>query len=219
MPRPRCPVPDPRPRSDGWAGSGDGPPAVVATLSAMTGRHAVTGRSVGPRPWRLLPTVAAAAVVLVFTACNTPPASVDDGAEEPEGTSEELDLATKPDLTTVLTDDRGEPPSSLQLTDVVEGAGDAAADGDALTVHYVGASWSSGAQFDATWDRSQPYSFTLGAATNIDGWEQGLRGMREGGRRVLVIPPDLAYGDRGAGDDIAPGETIVFIIDLLEVAG
>lgn len=179
----------------------------------------MTGRSVGPRPWRLLPTVAAAAVVLVFTACSTPPESVDDGAEEPEGTSEELDLATKPDLTTVLTDDRGEPPSSLQLTDVVEGEGDAADDGDALTVHYVGASWSSGAQFDATWDRSQPYSFTLGAGANIDGWEQGLRGMRQGGRRALVIPPDLAYGDRGAGDDIAPGETIVFIIDLLEVEG
>ncbi len=142
---------------------------------------------------------------------------MDDGAAPSEETSGELDLATKPDLTTVLTDDRGEPPASLRVTDVVEGEGDVAEDGDTLTVHYVGAAWSSGAQFDATWDRSQPYTFTLGSGDTIAGWEEGLPGMRVGGRRVLVIPPDLAYGDRGAGSDIAPGETIAFIIDLVDV--
>ena len=175
--------------------------------------------SVLPVPWRSVCAVVATVAAIVVTACSSPLESVDDGPETPEETSEELDLASKPDLTTVLTDDRGEPPSSLQITDVVEGEGDPAEDGDALTVHYVGASWSSGAQFDATWDRSQPYTFTLGTGDNIEGWEQGLRGMREGGRRVLVIPPDLAYGERGAGTDIAPGETITFIIDLLEVEG
>jgi peptidylprolyl isomerase len=180
----------------------------------------VTGRSGWHVPRRRLPAVLlAASVTLLISACSAPQESVDDGAEPSEETSEELDLATKPDLATVLTDDRGEPPSTLQVADLVEGEGDPADDGDALTVHYVGASWSSGAQFDATWDRGQPYTFTLGTGENIAGWEQGLRGMRVGGRRVLVIPPDLAYGDRGAGSDIAPGETITFVIDLLEVAG
>lgn len=162
--------------------------------------------------------VTGAVVVAVLTGgCTGPSESEDDGVVEAEDGSEELNLATKPDLSTVLTDDRGEPPTALEVTDLVEGDGELAADGDALTVHYVGASWSTGAQFDATWDRDQPYNFVLGAGENIPGWEQGLVGMREGGRRVLVIPPDLAYGNRGSGSDIAPRETIVFVVDLLEV--
>lgn len=178
------------------------------------------GRSGRPWWWRLLPRVAAtAATALLFVACSPPQESVDDRAEGSDEAPEDRDLAAKPDLATVLTDDRGEPPATLQRTDVVEGDGETAVDGDDVTVHYVGASWSSGAQFDATWDRGQPDTFTLGAGDNIAGWEQGLSGMRAGGRRVLIIPPDLAYGDRGAGGGIAAGETLVFVIDLLEVGG
>lgn len=204
-------------RSD-QAGAANGHADVVAILAHADGRRAVVGSSVGSFPTRLWPAaLAAAAVALAIAACSSPEGSVDDGAAPSEEASGELDLATKPDLTTVLSDDRGEPPATLRVTDVVEGEGEVAEDGDELTVHYVGAAWSSGAPFDATWDRSQPYTFTLGSGENIAGWEQGLPGMRVGGRRVLVIPPDLAYGDRGAGSDIAPGETIAFIIDLLDV--
>lgn len=167
---------------------------------------------------RILAAAGALVVAVVTGACTGPSESVDDGVVEAEENSEEPNLATKPDLTTVLTDDRGEPPAELQVIDLVEGEGEPAVDGDRLTVHYVGASWSTGAQFDATWDRDQPFTFELGAGENIPGWEQGLVGMREGGRRVLVIPPDLAYGDRGSGPDIAPRETILFVVDLLEVA-
>ena len=128
------------------------------------------------------------------------------------------DLATKPDLVTVLPDDRGDPPTQLETEDLVEGVGEQAQPGDRLTVDFVGASWTSGQQFDATWDRGQPYSFTLGRGEVIEGWDRGLAGMREGGRRVLVIPPELAYGDRGAAAGIEPGETVVFIVDLVDVA-
>lgn len=128
------------------------------------------------------------------------------------------DLATKPDLVTVLPDDRGDPPTQLQTDDLVDGEGAQAQPGDRLTVEFVGASWASGRQFDATWDRGQPYSFTLGRGEVIEGFDRGLVGMREGGRRVLIIPPDLAYGDRGAAAGIEPGETLVFIVDLIAVA-
>jgi peptidylprolyl isomerase len=83
-------------------------------------------------------------------------------------------------------------------------------------VQYVGVSWSTGREFDASWDRGgRPFSFPVGAGRVIAGWDQGVTGMRAGGRRLLVIPPDLGYGDRGAGDVIAPGETLVFVVDAL----
>lgn len=156
---------------------------------------------------------ALALVVLGCTGEDTP-----EGADDPAG--EEVappDLASKPDLVTVLPDDRGDPPTTLQVEDLVVGEGEIAEEGASLTVEFVGASWSSGQQFDATWDRGQPYSFTLGAGEVIRAWDEGLSGMRVGGRRALVVPPDLAYGDRGSAAGIAPGETIVFIVDLLEV--
>jgi peptidylprolyl isomerase len=111
----------------------------------------------------------------------------------------------------------GPPPSDLEVTDRSEGEGRIAEPGSTAVVHYVGVSYSTGEQFDSSWDRGDPFAFPLGAGSVIAGWDRGVVGMRVGGRRRLVIPPDLAYGDRGAGAAIAPGETLIFVVDLLDL--
>lgn len=111
----------------------------------------------------------------------------------------------------------GEPPGDLVTEDVTVGDGPSAASGQSVTVHYVGVAWSSGEQFDASWDRGQPFRFDLGAGKVIAGWDRGVEGMQVGGRRRLTIPPALAYGSRGAGGAIGPDETLVFVVDLLAV--
>ena len=111
----------------------------------------------------------------------------------------------------------GEPPADLQITDIKEGNGDVAKAGDTVQVHYVGVAYSTGEEFDSSYDRGDPLEFQLGAGRVIAGWDQGVQGMRVGGRRQLVIPPHLAYGDRGAGNVIAPGETLIFVCDLVGV--
>jgi peptidylprolyl isomerase len=111
----------------------------------------------------------------------------------------------------------GEPPADLQITEVWEGDGAEAKAGDMVEVHYVGVAFSTGEQFDASWDRGDPLRFQLGVGQVIAGWDQGVQGMKVGGRRQLIIPPGLAYGDRGAGRDIAPGETLIFVCDLVSV--
>ena len=111
----------------------------------------------------------------------------------------------------------GPPPTELEITDVSVGDGAEAASGDVVSVHYVGVSHSTGQEFDASWNRGEPLRFPLGAGRVIPGWDQGVAGMRVGGRRKLVIPPQLAYGDRGAGEVIKPGETLVFVVDLVGV--
>lgn len=111
----------------------------------------------------------------------------------------------------------GPAPSDLQVTDLVEGDGTEAASGRTAVVHYVGVAYSTGEEFDASWNRGEPFAFPLGAGNVIAGWDRGVVGMKVGGRRRLVIPPDLAYGERGAGAVIAPGETLIFVVDLLDV--
>ncbi|MGH9023284.1 MAG: FKBP-type peptidyl-prolyl cis-trans isomerase [Acidimicrobiia bacterium] len=111
----------------------------------------------------------------------------------------------------------GPSPTELQVVDLEEGTGAAAKVGDVITVHYVGAHHSSGGEFDASWG-GQPFPVPLGQGRVIKGWDQGLVGMKVGGRRQLVIPPDLAYEDRGTPDGtIKPGETLVFVVDLLAI--
>jgi peptidylprolyl isomerase len=110
------------------------------------------------------------------------------------------------------------PPSyELELEDIALGEGEEAVAGRVVEVHYVGVSWSTGQQFDASWDRGQTFSFKLGKGQVIAGWDQGVAGMRVGGRRRITIPPALGYGQRGAGGVIKPGETLVFVVDLLAV--
>jgi peptidylprolyl isomerase len=113
----------------------------------------------------------------------------------------------------------GRPPKSLEVKDLVKGAGHAARKGDLLTMHYVGISYSNGKEFDASWNRGQPFQFKLGAGTVIEGWDKGLVGIKPGGRRELVIPAPLAYGAQGRPPTIAPNETLVFVVDAVAVSG
>jgi peptidylprolyl isomerase len=112
----------------------------------------------------------------------------------------------------------GEIPFDLGIEDVVAGDGEEATAGRKVTVHYVGVAFRSGEEFDASWNRGEPFRFTLGKGQVIPGWDQGVAGMRVGGRRKLTIPSALAYGARGAGNGvIAPHEPLVFVVDLLAV--
>ena len=111
----------------------------------------------------------------------------------------------------------GPPPQDLQIVDEVVGRGTEATAGTTVSAHYVGVAYSTGEEFDASWNRGQPLDFRLGVGQVIPGWDQGIEGMRVGGRRRLTIPPRLAYGDRGAGGVIQPGETLIFVVDLVDV--
>jgi peptidylprolyl isomerase len=111
----------------------------------------------------------------------------------------------------------GDVPFELGIEDVVLGDGDEATDGRKVTVHYVGVAFSSGEEFDASWNRGQPFVFKLGKGQVIPGWDRGVPGMRVGGRRKLTIPSAMAYGARGAGGVIKPHEPLVFVVDLLSV--
>ncbi|TVP67759.1 MAG: FKBP-type peptidyl-prolyl cis-trans isomerase [Nitriliruptor sp.] len=139
-----------------------------------------------------------------------------DDVQEEAGVSQ--DVGERPVTDGLVPADGTEPPSELQVEDLVVGDGELASPGDLLSVQYVGVRWSDGGEFDASWERGQPLEFQLGAGQVISGWEQGVEGMRVGGRRVITIPPELAYGDRGAGGVIGPGETLVFVVDLQEVS-
>ena len=109
----------------------------------------------------------------------------------------------------------GEAPADLVIDDIVVGDGQEAKAGDVAHVHYVGVAFSSGEEFDSSWNRGAPLSFPLGGGRVIQGWDQGIQGMKVGGRRKLTIPPHLAYGDRGAPGAIAGGETLIFVCDLV----
>jgi len=109
------------------------------------------------------------------------------------------------------------PPTELVVEDIEVGDGLEATSGQPVEVHYVGVAWSNKQQFDASWDRNDTFGFRLGAGQVIDGWDQGVAGMKIGGRRRITIPPHLGYGARGAGGAIGPNETLVFVVDLLGV--
>lgn len=119
----------------------------------------------------------------------------------------------KPDVTIPA----GEPPVDLEMEDLVVGDGAEATPGTVVEVHYVGVAWSTNRQFDASWDRGDTFEFRLGAGQVIEGWDKGFAGMKVGGRRRLTIPPHMGYGNQGAGGVIKGGETLVFVVDLLNV--
>ena len=163
------------------------------------------------RTGRIIALVATAAVALAGCggskkAESSAPGSVSLPAEA-------SDINVKP----AIPKPEGEPPPGLQVRDVLQGNGETAESGDQVTMQYVGVSWSTGEQFDASWDTGKPFTFQLGAGDVIPGWDQGISGMREGGRRQLVIPPDLAYGPQGRPPVIGPNETLVFVVDLKKV--
>jgi len=160
------------------------------------------------------PTTALIAVLLVLglAACG----GDDDDSGAAAETTTEAEAAAEPTKPEVEVPG-GDPPNELEIADITEGEGPEAAPGDVVTVQYVGVLYSDGSEFDASWDRGEPFTFQLGGGQVIPGWDEGVAGMRVGGRRELVIPPDQAYGRQGAGP-IGPNETLVFVVDLLDVA-
>jgi peptidylprolyl isomerase len=160
-----------------------------------------------------------ACAALVVAGCgdddsaNDSAGSTDSAAAEAPESSDDASSRSKPKVTVPS----GAPPKQLEETDLIEGTGAEAKSGDKVTVQYVGVGYDSGEEFDASWNRGEPFSFTLGASEVIPGWDQGVEGMKVGGQRELVIPPELAYGETGAPPAIGPNETLVFVIDLLEV--
>ncbi|MBM4363240.1 MAG: FKBP-type peptidyl-prolyl cis-trans isomerase, partial [Deltaproteobacteria bacterium] len=111
----------------------------------------------------------------------------------------------------------GDIPFTLGIDDIVVGDGDEAVAGKKVTVHYAGVAFSTGEEFDASWNRGQPFQFKLGKGQVIKGWDDGVAGMRVGGRRKLTIPSAMAYGARGFGNVIKPHEPLVFVVDLVAV--
>lgn len=109
------------------------------------------------------------------------------------------------------------PPEELVIEELIAGGGAEVAPGDQISCHYVGVSWSTGEEFDASWNRGTPLEFTAGIGQVIQGWDQGLIGMKQGARRRFEIPPHLAYGEAGAPGAIGPNETLIFVVDLVEV--
>jgi peptidylprolyl isomerase len=140
---------------------------------------------------------------------DAPPAGESAGAaDEQPVSSGEKPRVTVPD---------GPPPKQLKIRDIKEGSGKAAKAGDDLTMDYVGVSYSTKKEFDSSFSAGQPFDFTLGQGGVIAGWDEGIEGMKVGGRRHLIIPPDMAYGAQGRPPDIKPNETLVFVVDLLAV--
>ena len=109
------------------------------------------------------------------------------------------------------------PPEEIQVEDIVKGTGPKAKKGDTVTMQYVGVAWSTGVEFDASWDRGEPFTFKLGEGKVIAGWDEGIPGMQKGGRRMLTIPADKAYGAQGSPPNIGPNEALRFIVDLEKI--
>jgi peptidylprolyl isomerase len=166
-----------------------------------------------------LMSILVACAALVVAGCGDDDSSSDSAgstgstaAEAPES-SGDASSRSKPEVEVPS----GASPKQLEETDLIEGTGPEAKSGDKVTVQYVGVGFDSGKEFDASWNRGEPFSFTLGASEVIPGWDQGVEGMKVGGQRELVIPPELAYGEAGAPPAIGPNETLVFVIDLIEL--
>lgn len=142
-------------------------------------------------------------------------ASEKNSAESGEGAEKQSSGGekTKPKVTVPS----GPPPKQLEIKEIEKGAGAEAKSGDEVTVQYVGVGYESKEEFDSSWSRNEPFSFSLGAGQVIPGWDQGVAGMKVGGRRELIIPPNLAYGPQGSPPAIGPNETLIFVIDLLAV--
>jgi peptidylprolyl isomerase len=164
---------------------------------------------------KALTLTAALCLVLATAGCGSGGSTDSTGAEAP--TSAQTSATggkTKPQVKVPP----GAPPKKLEVRDLEEGSGAEAKAGDEVTVQYVGVDYKNGKEFDASWDRHEPFTFQLGAHMVIPGWDKGIEGMKVGGRRELIIPPGLAYGSQGAPPAIGPNETLIFVIDLVGVS-
>ena len=141
-----------------------------------------------------------------------PPTETETTPEQAEG-GDPKDLKNKPKVEVP----KGKPPTKLVKEEIVRGKGKAAKKGDDVEMQYVGVLYEGGTEFDASWNTGQPFPFKLGGGEVIKGWDQGIVGMKKGGRRKLIIPPDLAYGPEGQPPTIPPDATLVFVVDLLEI--
>lgn len=162
---------------------------------------------------RKLILIIGACLALVVAGCGSDDSTTSSSAGEETSSSKEAEAPakkTKPKVTAP----NGAPPKELVTKDLEEGTGAEAKAGDAVTVQYVGVNYKTGKEFDASWDRGEPFTFTLGAGEVIPGWDQGVEGMKVGGRRELIIPPELGYGPAGAPPAIPPNETLIFVVDL-----
>ena len=152
----------------------------------------------------------AACLALVFAGCGDDDSSTTTSSGEETSAAQQAEKKTKPKVTVPS----GAPPKELVTKDLEVGTGRTAKAGDEIGVQYVGVGYDTKKQFDASWDRGEPFYFNLGAGEVIPGWDQGIEGMKEGGRRELIIPPGLAYGPAGAPPAIGPNETLIFVVDL-----
>jgi peptidylprolyl isomerase len=152
------------------------------------------------------------AFVAAVAGCGSSSSST--GSTTTTSTSESAPVSEKTKPKVVVP--KGAPPKKLVIKEVEKGSGPAAKPGDEVTVQYVGVSYKSGKEFDSSWSRNEPFSFKLGAGQVIPGWDQGVVGMKVGGRRELIIPSNLAYGPEGSPPAIGPNETLIFVIDLLK---
>ncbi len=176
---------------------------------------------------RRLTLILVACVALVGAGCG---GGDDSSTDSPESTAAKAEsTATTESPTTTesspgggktkpkVTVPKGAPPKKLEIEEIEQGTGATAKAGDEVTVQYVGVGYDSEEEFDSSWSRNEPFSFGLGAGQVIPGWDQGVEGMKVGGRRELIIPPNLAYGATGSPPVIGPNETLIFVIDLLAV--
>lgn len=160
--------------------------------------------------------IVVASAALAVAGCGDDDSSTESTQAGGSGAAESSGDASNRSKPEVTVPD-GAAPTELETTDLIEGTGPEAKSGDKVTVQYVGVGFKSGEEFDSSWSRSEPFSFSLGGGEVIPGWDEGVEGMKVGGQRELVIPPELAYGEAGAPPAIGPNETLVFVIDLLEV--
>jgi len=155
-----------------------------------------------------------ACFALAIAGCGSDSSTTSSSSSEATTAPKEKKPAAKAKTKPKVTVPKETPPKKLEVKDLEAGNGAPAKAGDAVTVNYVGVNYKTGKEFDASWDRGEPFTFTLGTGEVIPGWDQGVAGMKVGGRRELIIPPSLGYGSAGAPPAIPPNETLVFVVDL-----
>jgi peptidylprolyl isomerase len=158
-------------------------------------------------------------LALLVAGCGSDSSTTSDSsaASTEEAAASQETKSTKKKTKPKVTVPKGAPPKELVTKDLEEGTGAEAKAGDVVAMNYVGVNYKTGKEFDASWSRGEPFIFTLGAGEVIPGWDQGIEGMKVGGRRELIIPPELGYGSAGSPPVIPPNETLVFVVDLEEI--